>query len=254
MCLNGRVALITGASRGIGLSIAKLLADKGMSVALNARSSSVKKEANDLRSNGHNVAGYVADITDIEKVDQMVSKIERDLGSLWLLVNNAGTLSTGSTTDLDEEDWNQDMDVIAKGTFLCSQAAIRRMIPRSGGRIINISSIAGVIVRTNQIAYCSAKAAVNHFTRCLSVEMAPHGITVNAICPGMTYTKMLAQSLKENQISIDSVLNLIPAGKMADPINHASLIAYLATEEAAHITGQVISVDGAQSLYMPLSE
>ena len=136
--------------------------------------------------------------------------------------------------------------------FLCSQAAIRKMIPRQQGRIVNLASIAGLIVRTAQIAYCSAKAAVIHFSRCLAVEMAPHGITVNCLCPGMTWTQMLSVSAKERGLDLDAMVELIPAGHMAKEEDHAHLVAYFASDEASHVTGQVVSVDGAQSLFHPL--
>jgi NAD(P)-dependent dehydrogenase (short-subunit alcohol dehydrogenase family) len=125
------------------------------------------------------------------------------------------------------------------------------MIPRHGGRIVNIASIAGMIVRTDEIAYCSAKAAVIHFTRCLAVEMASHGITVNCLCPGMTRTEMLSVSAEERGLDLDAMANLIPAGHMAEEADHAHLVAYFASDEAAHVTGQVVAVDGAQSLFHP---
>jgi NAD(P)-dependent dehydrogenase (short-subunit alcohol dehydrogenase family) len=153
---------------------------------------------------------------------------------------------------MSEEDWDAVYNVDVKGVFLCSQAAIRRMIPRGRGRIVNISSIAGQIVRVAQIAYCSAKAATIHFSRCLAVEMAPHGITVNCICPGMTRTEMLDKSVVARGLDLNSMVALIPAGHMADAMDHAHLVAFFASEEAGHITGQTISVDGGQSLYMPL--
>jgi len=128
------------------------------------------------------------------------------LGPLWLLVNSAGALTHGPTADMTEAEWDLCFDVDAKGVFLCSQAAIRRMMPRKEGRIVNISSIAGIIVREQQIAYSSAKAAVNHFTRCLAVEMAPHGITVNAVCPGMTWTAMLAESTPARNLDLEAMV------------------------------------------------
>jgi NAD(P)-dependent dehydrogenase (short-subunit alcohol dehydrogenase family) len=126
------------------------------------------------------------------------------------------------------------------------------MIPRKGGRIVNFASIAGMIVRTAQISYCSAKAAVIHFSRCLAVEMAPHGITVNCLCPGMTWTEMLTASAKERGLDLDAMVELIPAGRMAKEEDHAHLVAFFASLEAGHITGQVVAVDGGQSLYHPL--
>jgi 2,3-dihydro-2,3-dihydroxybenzoate dehydrogenase len=252
MSLEGKIALVTGASKGIGLEISRLLAQKGMAVALNARSEQVGQEAEKLREAGFRAAAYRADISRKVEVEAMVERVEHELGPLWLLVNNAGALRTGPTTDMSEEDWDLCFNVDAKGVFLCSQAAIRRMIPRRAGRIVNISSIAGVIVRTAQIAYCSAKAAVNHFSRCLAVEMAPHGITVNCLCPGMTWTDMLEKSAAARGLDLEAMVALIPAHKMADPVDHAHLVAYFASEEAGHVTGQVVCVDGGQSQFMPL--
>lgn len=250
--LKGKVALITGGSRGIGQRVAQVLADQGMSVAVAARSKEVEHVAADLRERGSSAVGIVADVSRKTDVEGMVERVERELGPLWLLVNNAGVLKTGPTADMREEDWDETFAVDARGVFLCSQAAIRRMMPRQRGRIVNMSSIAGFIVRTGQIGYCSAKAAVIHFSRCLAVEMAPHGITVNCLCPGMTGTAMLLDSAVERGLDLDAMIRLIPAGRMATPDDHAALIAYFASEEAAHVTGQVVSVDGAQSQYMPL--
>jgi 2,3-dihydro-2,3-dihydroxybenzoate dehydrogenase len=252
LSLEGKVALVTGAGRGIGLEIARLLAQKGMIVAMNGHSGLVKQEAERLQAQGFHIAAFIADVSQKAEVEAMVEKVEQELGPLWLLVNNAGVLRTGPTVDLSEDDWDLCFEVDTKGVFLCSQAAIRRMIPRQTGRIVNVSSIAGVIVRTAQIAYSSAKAAVNHFSRCLAVEMAPHGITVNCLCPGMTWTDMLESSAKQRGLDLEAMVALIPSGKMAEPADHAHLVAYFASEEAKHVTGQIICVDGGQSQFMPL--
>lgn len=252
MSLQGKVALITGASRGIGQEMAQMLADRGMVVALNARSEGVETVAAELRQKGVQAKAFIGDISRQADVETVFEQVERELGPIWLLVNNAGVLRVGPTADMSEADWDATFAVDAKGVFLCSQAAIRRMMPRQQGRIVTISSIAGVIVRTNQIGYCSAKAAAIHFSRCLAVEMAPYGITVNCICPGMTWTEMLEQSATARNLDLEAMVALIPAGHMAQPQDHAHLVAYFASEEAGHVTGQVISVDGGQSLYMPL--
>ena len=252
MSLQGKVALITGASRGIGLTMARILAEKGMLVAMVARSERVEQEAEALRAAGLKTIAIRADITRKAEVDAMVERVEKELGPLWLLVNNAGVLHVAPTAEMSEEAWDEAFAVDAKGVFLCSQAAIQRMIPRKAGRIVNISSIAGIIVRTNQVGYSSAKAAVIHLSRCLAVEMAPHSITVNCLCPGMTQTEMLAHSAKKNNLDLDAMVALIPAGHMAQSEDHAHLVAYFASEEAGHVTGQVISVDGGQSDYHPL--
>ncbi len=182
----------------------------------------------------------------------MIAQAEAELGPLWLLVNNAGTFHAGAAIDLSEEAWDQEFAVDAKAVFLCSQAALRRMIPRGAGRIIIVSSIAGWIVRTGQIAYCAAKAAAIHFSRCLAVETAPYGITVNCLCPGMTDSAMLRQTAASRGVRVEDYLKMIPAGRLATPEEHSAAIVWLASEEAAHITGQVISIDGAQSLYHPV--
>jgi NAD(P)-dependent dehydrogenase (short-subunit alcohol dehydrogenase family) len=252
MTLEGKVAIVTGASRGIGVEIARTLGMQGMAVALVARSPQVEEVAAELRGEGLKAIGFQVDVSKRAEVEAMVERAESELGPLWLLVNNAGLLRTGPTADLREEDWDEVFAVDVKGVFLCSQAAIRRMMPRGGGRIVNISSIAGQIVRVAQIAYCSAKAAVIHFSRCLAVEMAPHGITVNCLCPGMTWTEMLGKSAAARGLDVNAMVALIPAGHMADVKDHANLVAFFASEQTGHITGQVVSVDGGQSLYMPL--
>lgn len=253
MSLDGKTALITGASRGIGVEIAHTLAQQGMRVALVARSQQVEQVAETLRSEGHQAIGFPADVSRKADVEAMVARVEEELGPLWLLVANAGVLRTGPTAYMPESDWDDVFAVDAKGVFLSSQAAIRTMMPRQEGRIVVVSSIAGQIVRTAQIAYCSAKAAAIHFARCLAVEMAPHGITVNCLCPGMTWTEMLGDSAEERGLDLEAMTALIPAGRMADPKDHAHLVAYFASEEAGHVTGQVVSVDGGQSQYMPLA-
>ncbi len=253
MSLAGRVGLVTGAARGIGLGIAQRLAADGMAVALADTSDSVHEAAGRLSASGLKTVGLVGDVSVRTDVDHLVQQTEDLLGPLWLLVNNAGVIPTGAVVDMSEADWDLAMDVDAKGVFLCSQAAIRRMIPRGGGRIVNMSSIAGQIVRTGQAGYCAAKAAVNHFTRCLAIEVACHGITVNAILPGMTRTEMLVDSFVARGLDLDSMLGMIPSGRFAEPSDHSELVAWLASDASRQVTGQLICVDGGQSQYMPLA-
>ena len=205
-----------------------------------------------LTSQGYLAIPLVGSVTDEAQVEAMFERAEAELGPVWLLVNNAGIFNAAPTSELTVEMWDSAFDVDAKGVFLCSRAAIRRMIPRTQGRIVNTGSIAGQIVRTGQIAYCAAKAAVIHFTRCLAVEVAPYNITVNCLCPGMTWTDMLSASAKERSLDLEAMTEMIPAGHMAREADHANLIAFFAGEAAAHITGQIVAVDGAQSLYHPL--
>jgi len=251
--LQGKTAIITGAGRGIGKAIARRLAQEGMSVGVNDVNARLAEAAVlELQAEGLQALALPGDVSQVAEARAMVAQAEAQLGPLWLLVNNAGVFNSAPTAELSEAAWDQAFDVDAKGVFLCCQAAIRQMIPRQQGRIVNIASIAGQIVRTGQIAYCSAKAAVIHFTRCLAVEMASPGITVNCLCPGMTWTEMLSASAKERGLDLDAMVALIPGGRMAQETDHAHLVAYFASEEAAHVTGQVVTVDGAQSLYHPL--
>ena len=251
--LNGKVAIITGGGRGIGRTTAHVLSQKGMLVAVNdINAETAGKVADEICAAGGRAIPLVGSVSNVAEVDAMVTRVENELGPLWLLVNNAGMLNAAPTAEMAEALWDQAFEVDAKGVFVCSQAAIRRMIPRKAGRIVNLASIAGLIVRTAQIAYCSAKAAVIHFSRCLAVEMAPYGITVNCLCPGMTWTAMLQDSARERGLDLDAMVELIPAGHMAKEEDHAHLIAHFASIESGHMTGQVIAVDGAQSLYHPL--
>lgn len=252
MTLDGRVAIITGASRGIGFGIAERLASAGMRVALYDVSPLVAEAAAKIAEAGGRAIGIRGDVTSRRDVQAMFDTVESELGPVWLLVNNAGVIPTGPTADMPEEAWDLAMAVDLKGVFLCSQAAIQRMIPRQGGRIVNVSSIAGLIVRTGQIGYCAAKAAVNHFTRCLAIEVAPHGITVNALLPGMTRTELLADSFVARGLNLDDMLGMIPTGRFAEPADHAALIEWFASDAARQVTGQLVCVDGGQSQFMPL--
>ncbi|MFB3920903.1 MAG: SDR family NAD(P)-dependent oxidoreductase [Terriglobia bacterium] len=253
MSLQSRVAIVTGAGRGIGKAIARVLGERGMSVGVcDIDSALATGAAEELSRRGIRAIPLVADVSSKQEVEAMTGRAETELGPLWLLVNNAGIFFSGPAAEMSEQAWDKAFAVDAKGVFLCSQAAIRRMMPRRAGRIVNVSSIAGIIVRTNQIGYCAAKAAVVHFSRCLAVEMAPLGITVNCLCPGMTRTEMLEQGARERGLNLEAMVDLIPDGRMAAPEDHANLVAFLASEEAAHITGQIVSVDGGQSQFLPL--
>jgi len=254
MSLSGRVALVTGAGRGIGKATARVLSESGMAVAVNdIDTASAEAAAAELRASGHPAIACPGDITLASSVADIFERVESELGPLWLLVNNAGVYHSAPTEEFPEAEWDREFAVDCKAVFLCSQAAVRRMTQRGAGRIVIVSSIAGQIVRTNQIAYCSAKAAAIHFARCLAVEMAPRGITVNCLCPGMTDSAMLRQSARARCVELAAYEAMIPAGRLATAQDHARTIAFFASDGAAHVTGQVVAVDGAQSLYHPLT-
>jgi NAD(P)-dependent dehydrogenase (short-subunit alcohol dehydrogenase family) len=254
MSLSGRIALVTGAGRGIGKTIAGVLCENGMAVAINdIDPGPAERTAEELRAKGYRALAVPGDASVPASVTAMFDRVEQELGPLWLLVNNAGVYHSAPVESFPESEWDREFAVDCKAVFLCSQAAVRRMIPRGGGRIVVVSSIAGQIVRTQQIAYCAAKAAAIHFSRCLAVEVAGRGITVNCICPGMTDSDMLRQSAEQRGVSLDRYQSMIPAGRLAQPRDHADAVAWLASEDASHVTGQVIAIDGAQSLYHPLT-
>ncbi|MBM3345957.1 MAG: SDR family oxidoreductase [Betaproteobacteria bacterium] len=254
MSANRRCAVVTGAGRGIGLVTARVLCERGFAVAVNdADAESAHRAAADLCKAGHTAIAARGDVTRKAEVEAMIDSAERELGPLWLLVNNAGSYHSDPIEEFPEEAWDHEFAVDVKAVFLCSQKALKGMIERKGGRIVVMSSIAGEIVRTRQIAYCAAKAAAIHFARCAAVEVAPHGITVNCVCPGMTDSAMLRKSAAGRGKGLEAYEEMIPAGRLALPEDHASTIAWLASDEARHVTGQVISVDGAQSLYHPLT-
>ena len=255
MSLAGRCALVTGAARGIGFEIARKLCAEGMHVALNdVNVGELGRSVAELKTAGYRAYVTPGDVSKRGEVEGIIRHIEGEIGPLWLLVSNAGVFSAAPIVDFPEEEWDRTFASDAKAVFLCSQAAARRMIPRGAGRMIVISSIAGHIVRTGQIAYCAAKAAAIHFARCLAVELAPNGITVNCLCPGMTDSAMLRQTAEGRGITIESYVAMIPAGRLAMAEDHAQTVVWLASEEAKHVTGQVISVDGGQSLYHPLTK
>ena len=245
MRLKGKVAVVTGSSRGIGKAIAVKLAKEGAAVVVNSRrKESAQKVVDEILATGGKAVAAVGDVSKSATAGQLVAVAVKEFGSLDILVNNAGTVDYANFLDLKEEQWDALMDVDLKGVFLCSQAAARQMIKQgNGGKIINMSSIAGFIGFHNLPHYCAAKAGVIELTKQMALELAPHRINVTSIGPGAIQTDMTKQ-LENDPKYLKQILARIPLGRLGQPEEIASVAAFLASDESNYITGETIFVDG----------
>ncbi|NIP41180.1 MAG: 3-oxoacyl-[acyl-carrier-protein] reductase [candidate division Zixibacteria bacterium] len=245
--LEDKVAIVTGASRGIGRAIAIELARRGATVVINYNRS---KEAADqvqtkISEFGGNSILYQADVSNFEQAQNLVKSTINELGTLDILVNNAGITRDKLFPMMSEEDWDIVQDINIKGTFNCSKAAVRHMMRKRSGRIINITSVAGQMGNPGQTNYSASKAAQIGFTKALAREIAARNITVNAIAAGYIDTEIWDVVSEEIQ---EGILQLIPLGRKGEPEEIANLTAFLASDQAAYITGQVIGVDGGMAM------
>ena len=241
MNFNGKTALITGAGRGIGKTIAEKLAKFGSNIALadmNPVSDDVLKE---IEENGTKCLAYKLDVTDFDAVDSVVKKIIDETGGIHILVNNAGITKDNLFMRMKPEQWLQVIDVNLNGVFHVTKSVIRTMVKQHSGRIINISSVVGFSGNPGQVNYSSTKSGLIGFTKSLSREVGTRGITVNAVAPGFINTAM-TQALNESQQQ--AILSQIPLGRMGEADDIANAVAFLASEEASYITGTVLHVNG----------
>ena len=236
--------LITGATGGIGSAIVLAFAKNGYNVALHTNSKLHEAQKNaDRLSNEYGIKTLAvkADISNENDVKEMFETLENTFGKIDILVNNAGISLVSMLCDTTTEDWDRVMDINLKGTFLCSKEAMKNMVHNKWGRIINISSVWGNIGASCEVAYSASKAGLVGFTKALAKELAPSGITVNAVSPGLIDTKMNSH-LSEDDIK--ELCNEIPAGRMGTPEEVANAVLFLASEGASYITAQNITVDG----------
>ncbi len=241
MNLKGQTALITGAGRGIGKTIAAKLAKLGSDLAIvdmNPISNNVLRE---IEQNGTKCLSYQLDVTDVDEVDSVVKKIIDETGSIHILVNNAGITQDNLFMRMKPEQWLQVIDVNLNGVFHVTKAVIRTMVKQHSGRIVNISSVVGFSGNPGQVNYSSTKSGLIGFTKSLSREVGTRGITVNAVAPGFINTSM-TQALNENQQQ--AILSQIPLGRMGEAEDVANAVAFLASDEASYITGTVLHVNG----------
>ena len=241
--LTEKVALVTGASRGIGRCIALAFAGAGAAVVVNYRDNEALagQVVQEIKGAGAEALSWRADVGDANQAKGMVEGVESHFGHLDILVNNAGIVRDLLLLQMEENDWQDVLRVNLGGTYSCSRSVAEVMVMRRWGRIINLSSIAGTRGRKGQTNYAASKGAINAFTCSLAFELGPKGITVNAIAPGLIRTDMTETILPLAEEFVRDRIALRRAGK---PEDVASLAVFLASEEASYITGQVITVDG----------
>lgn len=244
--LSGRVALVTGASRGIGKAIAKAMAQAGARVAVNYRESGTfaGETVREIEAFGGKAASFRADVGDAGQVEAMLEEIISSFGHLDILVNNAGIIHDMLLLEMEEKDWRAVLQTNLFGVYHCSRAVLRGMIIKRWGRIINLSSIASAHGGRGQSNYAASKGAINAFTRSLAAEVGAKGITVNAIAPGLIATDMSQGVIA---FSDSLVRERIAMRRLGKPADVAPLAVFLASGEASYITGQVITVDGGMS-------
>lgn len=240
---TNHIALVTGASRGIGRAIALRLASMGVAVAVNyvARPDAARSAVGEIRAAGGAALAVQADVRSGEAVQAMVAQVESELGEIDILINNAGITRDGLFMRMSAQDWHDVIATNLDGAFHCTQAVIRKMQRGRWGRIVNVSSLAGLAGNAGQVNYAAAKAGLVGFTRALAKEVGSRGITVNAVAPGFVETDMTAGLQPDWK---EQALKLTPVGRFGLPEEVAAAVVFLVSDEAAYITGQVISIDG----------
>ena len=238
--LDGKASLVTGGSRGIGRAIAQALAEGGSRVAVVARDEARAKEAAAALSGaGH--AGYACDVSDAAAVQELVKRVEAELGDVGVLVNNAGVTQDNILLRMKDEEWDQVIAVNLKGAFNLSRAVARGMMKRRDGVIVNITSIVGLTGNPGQANYAASKAGLIGFTKSVARELASRNVRCNAVAPGFIQTDMTADL---GEKAVEALVGRIPLGTLGDPEDVAALVRFLAGPGARYITGQVIAVDG----------
>lgn len=243
MKLKGKVAIVTGGGRGIGRAVALALGAEGVHVVVNYvnQAAAAEEVAGLIRGFGQQALPFKADVRQLDQVKAMVDQAKQALGRVDILVNNAGIIRDNYVTFMKDEEWNEVLDVDLKGAYHCIKAVGREMIRQKSGRIINISSDAGLMGDLMRANYASAKAGLIGLTKSVAREFAPSGITVNAVSPGIIETDLIAGMSATRRTK---QLELIPQGRFGQPDEVARVVVFLASNEAQYITGQVLCVDG----------
>ncbi len=245
--LSGKVALVTGGSRGIGRETALLLAEAGAKVIINYNKSKEKAETvmEEIAVFGKEAEIFQANVSEPEEVKALFEYIRDKHNKIDILVNNAGIIKDNLLLSMKLSEWDKVIDTNLRGAFLCAQQAAEMMMTSHSGKIINISSIVALKAVRGQTNYASAKGGLISFTKACSVELAGKGIQVNAVLPGFIVTDMSKRAMKR---AGDQILERIPAGRYGEPADIAKLIVFLSSKQSDYITGQAISVDGGMSI------
>ena len=243
--VDGKIALITGGTRGLGRTMAAALAEAGADIAITGRTMAPSEQAaNELAAaSGRRCRAYQADVTSSADVERLAAAVDSDFGRVDILINNAGTNIRGPLEQLTEADWDTVVDTNLKGPFLCARAIGPGMVRRGWGRVINIGSVLGVIALAGRAPYASSKAGIINLTRVLALEWAGTGVTANALCPGAFGTEMNRQLL-DDPVKYAEFVKRIPMGRWGEPDELAGAVVFLASDASSYVTGSSLFVDG----------
>ena len=243
MNLDGKIAVITGGSRGIGKAIAMKLARLGANIVVNYTSSANQAEevVESIKNMGREAIAIKANVANFEEVQNFIAQAEEKFGKIDILINNAGVTKDKLLIKMNEDDWDKVIEVNLKGTYNCTKAVSRKMMKQRSGKIVNVASVVGINGNAGQSNYAASKAGIIGFTKSIAKELGVRGINVNAVAPGFIQTNMtdvLSDEVK------DQIMSQIPMKKLGTPEDVANTIAFLCSDEAKYITGQVINIDG----------
>ncbi|WP_054942603.1 SDR family NAD(P)-dependent oxidoreductase [Paenibacillus ihuae] len=242
--LTDKIAVITGASRGIGFGLAKAMAHAGAKVAVAARNGEeLDQLVSEIRANGGDAVAFALDVQDVKEIDLVIHQVKMHFGRLDILVNNAGLGDNHPAVDVTEEDWDNMMDVNLKGLFFCCQSAGKIMLAQGYGKIINMSSQASVVGIVDHAVYCASKGGVNQLTKVLALEWSAKGVNVNAVGPTFTYTPGNSDRL-DDPAYLEGVLARVPSRRLAEISDVAGAVIYLASPASDMVTGVTLMVDG----------
>ena len=246
MLVDGKVALVTGGSRGIGLAIAELFAREGARAVICARNiDRANDAAAQLRDNGLDVVAFRADVSDLDSVESLVKEVLSLYSRIDILVNNAGVTADALLLRMNDEQWNRVIQTNLTGVFHCTKAVAKQMLKQRSGRIINVSSVAGLTGNPGQANYAASKAGIVGFTKSVARELASRGITANVVAPGFILTDMTENLSEESRAKL---LERIPLGRFGAAEDVARAVVFLASDGSGYVTGQVIQVDGGMAM------